>query len=47
MKKSNQGILEILSALLVLFSTMLDPIISATLAIVLLVSFGIYHLKKN
>lgn len=39
-----EGILAIVASLLVLFSTMLDPRISAGLAVVLLLGFAIYKL---
>lgn len=42
MNERHQGTLSIIAALLVLFSAMLDPRISAVLAIVLLLAFALY-----
>lgn len=42
MNERYEGTLSILAALLVLFSAMLDPRISAALAIILLIAFALY-----
>jgi hypothetical protein len=41
MNAKTEGALSMLAALLVLFTTMLDPRVAASLAIVCLVSYGI------
>jgi len=41
------GIFAIISAFLVLFTTMIDPIYSAALAIILLFAFSIYKFVKK
>ncbi|HZD42552.1 MAG TPA: hypothetical protein VE134_00700 [Methanomicrobiales archaeon] len=45
MDADKEGTIAILAALLVLFSAMLDPIISVVLAVAALFALGIYHLK--
>ncbi len=48
MNNKTEGTGAIASALLVLFSAILNPIISVIIAIATLASLGIYHLvKKN
>jgi hypothetical protein len=47
MKNRIEGTFEILSALLVLFTAMLDPRISIILSISLLAIFGLYKLFKR
>jgi hypothetical protein len=47
MKNKMEGTFEILSALLVLFTAMLEPWISIILSIVLLAIFGLYKLFKR
>ncbi|MGI9519111.1 MAG: hypothetical protein ACR2NP_18815 [Pirellulaceae bacterium] len=42
--KRAEGILSIVAALLVLFTNMLDPMLSVALAVTLLVAFGLYRL---
>jgi hypothetical protein len=44
---NKEGTLEIIAALLVLFTAMLDPKISLVLAIVVLAAFGLSHLMKK
>ena len=39
-----EGILSIVAALLVLFTNMLDPMLSVALAVTLLAAFGLYRL---
>jgi hypothetical protein len=41
------GLLEILAAILVLFSAMLDPKVSLVLAVAALVGLGLFHLLKK
>lgn len=47
MSEKTEGAFSILAALLVLFSTMLDPRISMALAVILLIALGGYHLTKK
>lgn len=47
MNERHEGILSIIGALLVLFSAMLDPRISAALAVILLIAFALYKLFYN
>jgi hypothetical protein len=42
-----EGVLAIIAALLVLFTTMLDPRISAGLSVIILVGFAIYKLAMG
>jgi hypothetical protein len=44
MKPKLEGSMEIIAALLVLFSAMWDPRVSVTISIVSLVAFGIYRI---
>ena len=41
------GIFSMIAALLVLFTTMIDPIYSAALAVILLVAFSVYKIFKK
>ena len=43
----NDGIFAVISALLVLFTAMIEPIYSAALAIILLITFSIYKFIKK
>jgi hypothetical protein len=47
MNTKTEGILAILAALLVLFSAMWDPRVSAVISIVALVGLGIYQLMQK
>ena len=47
MNERNEGILSIIAALFVLFSAMLDPRISAALAVILLAVFALYKLMHK
>jgi len=51
MKKSSsdkqEGTFAIIAAMLVLFTTMIDPIISVTLAVILLIIFSFYKFSKK
>lgn len=47
MNDKTEGTFSILAALLVLFSTMLDPRVSMVLAVVALIALGAYHLTKK
>lgn len=42
-----QGVFAIIAALLVLFSSMINPVISLILSAVILVSFGVWKLIKQ
>ena len=42
MKERSEGTLSIIAAMLVLFTAMLDPSVSAILAVILLVAFALY-----
>jgi len=46
MKSKIETILTIASALVVLFTTMMDPCISASITVALLVALGIYICRK-
>ncbi|MBP1624327.1 MAG: hypothetical protein H6Q07_2347 [Acidobacteria bacterium] len=46
MNNKTEGILNNLAAMLVLFTTMLDPRISAGLAVVFLIALGMYRFKQ-
>ena len=46
-KKNYDGIFAILAAFIVLFSTMLNPIVSAIIAIVALLAFGIRQFYRR
>jgi hypothetical protein len=51
MKKKKEdkvdGIFAIISAMLVLFTTIIDPIYSVALAIILLIAFSVYKFVKK
>jgi hypothetical protein len=51
MKKKKEdkadGIFAIISAMLVLFTTMINPLYSAALAIILLIIFSVYKFAKK
>ncbi len=47
MDKKMEGTISIIAALLVLFSTMIDPIISAGLAVGFLTTWGFYKILKK
>ncbi|MDR3643094.1 MAG: hypothetical protein P4L74_05735 [Candidatus Doudnabacteria bacterium] len=47
MNNKTEGQSAILAALLVLFSAMLSPAVSTTIAFAALAGFGIYHLTKK
>ncbi len=47
MNEKTEGTLSVLAALLVLFSAMLDPRISAGLAIVFLLALAIYKFTRR
>jgi hypothetical protein len=47
MNSKTEGTLAIIAALIVLFSAMWDPRISASVSIVALVAFGIYKFAQN
>ncbi|MFA5098797.1 MAG: hypothetical protein WC461_01080 [Candidatus Paceibacterota bacterium] len=42
-----EGVVSILAALLVLFTAMLEPIVSTIIALVFLVGLGVYELIKK
>lgn len=42
-KDKTKGTLEIIAALIVLFSSMLNPILSLTLAVIALIAFAIWE----
>jgi len=44
MDEKKEGALAVIAALIVLFSAMLDPIISVVISVVVLALFGIYKL---
>jgi hypothetical protein len=44
MKKETEGILAILAAMLVLFSAMIDPLVSLVLAVAALGALGAYKI---
>jgi Co/Zn/Cd efflux system component len=46
-KSEIEDILAIVAALLVLFTAMMDPYVSAGIAVILLVAFGAYELVKR
>jgi hypothetical protein len=47
MNNKTEGIISSLAALLVLFTTMLNPWISVALAVIFLAGLGIYHFKQK
>ena len=47
MNQKTEGTIAILAALLVLFSAMWDPRISAGVAVIALAGLGLYHLLKT
>ncbi len=47
MSAKTEGTIAIVAALLVLFSAMLDPRISAGLAVVALLAFGVYRFAQK
>ena len=47
MSSKTEGTVAIVAALLVLFSAMLDSRVSLTIAVIALVGFGIYKLRKK
>ncbi len=47
MTVKKQGTLEVLASLLVLFTAMLDPRISAALAVVALAGIGLFRILKK
>jgi len=47
MNTKTEGRFAIIAALIVLFSAMLSPILSAVVSIIVLVGFGIYKLAQN
>jgi hypothetical protein len=47
MNARTQGAIAIVAALLVLFSAMLDPLISVGVSVVALAAFGIYGLLRK
>ena len=42
-----EGIVSMLAALLVLFSAMLNPMVSMVIAVAALIALGTYHLLKK
>jgi uncharacterized membrane protein HdeD (DUF308 family) len=46
-KNSKDGLFEIIAAFLVLFSAMVNPVVSVALAGLSLIAFGIYRLNKK
>jgi len=46
-ESSTEGVFAIVASLLVLFSSMLDPVISVVLAFGLMLAYGIYKLVKK
>jgi len=47
MTNRTEGVVSTLAALLVLFTAMLDPRISAGLAVACLIGLGIYHFARR
>jgi hypothetical protein len=47
MSNKTEGIVSTMAAILVLFTTMLDPRISVGLAVAFLIGLGIYHLARK
>jgi hypothetical protein len=49
MKKTNQkeGIFAIIAALIVLFSAMLNPIVSVAISVVALIAFAVWEFSKK
>jgi len=47
MTNKTEGVIAILAALLVLFSTMLDPKVSMTIAVAALFALGAYHFVRK
>ena len=47
MSNKAEGVVSSLAAVLVLFTTMLDPRISVGLAVAFLLGLGIYHLARK
>jgi len=47
MTNRQEGIIAVIAAFFVLFSAMLSPLVSATIAIALLTVFAIYKLLKK
>jgi hypothetical protein len=47
MSNKTEGVLSSLAAILVLFTTMLDPRISVGLAVAFLLGLGIYHFARK
>lgn len=47
MSNKTEGTIAILAALLVLFSAMIDPVVSVVIALVALVGLGIYRFLKR
>jgi len=46
-ESSTEGVFAIVASLLVLFSSMLDPVVSVVLAFGLMLAYGIYKLVKK
>ncbi len=47
MSSKTEGMITILAALLVLFSAMIDPRVSAGLAVAVLVGLGLYRMTRR
>ena len=47
MSSRTEGLLAIFAALLVLFTAMLNPLVSTAIAIVALVTLGIFHITRQ
>jgi len=47
MNNKTEGIVSTLAAILVLFTTMLDPRISVGLAVAFLLGLGVYHFARK
>jgi len=43
----SEGMLAVLAALVVLFTSLLDPLVSAGIAVTALALLGVYHFVKN
>jgi hypothetical protein len=47
MNNKQESSMAVIAALLVLFSTMLDPLISAGLSVILFIAFAIYKYSQS
>ncbi|WP_298820852.1 hypothetical protein [Chloroflexus sp.] len=47
MNNRAEGMLDSLAAVLILFTALLDPMVSAVLAVIFLLGSGVYHLTQK